>query len=145
MIFKYIERIKKFPKDVRKTYAIILTSVITGVVVCIYLIALFLGSLGTRAPTEDAQGTEVSLRKEIDSIKQLFDASNVFKDEDWQGENIQSATRTNQYEPQQNVYDWEAVMLDGEWSTESNTPDALNAGGFTEATSTATTSGVREL
>lgn len=73
MFFTYIDNLKRKPESVRKKHALIITTIITLVVVCIYLFSLYLHTLGVRG-TEKVQ-EEIQKEK---TTEELFNQSNQF-------------------------------------------------------------------
>jgi len=78
MIIEYIEQLRKQPAEIRRRYALFFTSVVTVVIVLIYVTSLFINSLGTRSVDDRKTATEKS---EEQSISNMFNSSNVFVNE----------------------------------------------------------------
>lgn len=77
MFFEYFENLRSKPKDVRKRYALGLSSAFTFFVVLIWLTSLFLGSLGSRGTEKET----ADATKEPETTTTLFEKANSFVDD----------------------------------------------------------------
>jgi predicted PurR-regulated permease PerM len=75
MIFSYLEKLRRKPVEVRRTYTLVITIVITSVVVLIWLLFAYINSFGTR-PTEGERVNDESSQ----TLTDLFEQSNEFLD-----------------------------------------------------------------
>ena len=73
MVFSYLEKLRRKPAEVRRTYALVFTSVITGIVVLIWLVFAYINNLGTRPVDEGRKDGDSSF-----SLSEVFKQSNEF-------------------------------------------------------------------
>jgi hypothetical protein len=104
MFFEYFENLRSKPKDVRKRYALGLSSALTFFVVLIWLTSIFLGSFGARGTKKEATHTV----QEPETTSTMFGKANSFiddtkgsgdfMDEEWAEElqNLNNSTQQTQ-------------------------------------------------
>ena len=76
MIIKYLENLRKQSPEVRKTYALFFTTVITATIVAIWVVTIYINNLGTRSVDE----TDNNPNKK-QTTSDLFESSNTFVDD----------------------------------------------------------------
>lgn len=80
MLLEYIENLRSKSKDARKRYAILFSIIVTGVVVFIWIIGIFLGSYGMRPPESERVQDSAQSDTETESVSDMFNSANPFLD-----------------------------------------------------------------
>ena len=78
MFLEYFDNLREKPKDVRKRHALFLTSIITGIVVLIWIAGILISNYGSRSPDS---GVDTDGNGQTEDITTLFNSSNTFMEE----------------------------------------------------------------
>ena len=78
MFLEYFDNLREKPKDVRKRYAFFFTSVLTGLIVLIWIGGILISNYGSRSPDS---GVDTDGNGQTEDITTLFNSSNTFMEE----------------------------------------------------------------
>lgn len=78
MFIEYLENLRGKSKEARKRYALLFSSIITGAVILVWIISIFLTNFGMRSSESEKNENKNIEQEETKSVSDLFDSSNSF-------------------------------------------------------------------
>ena len=94
MFFEYFEDVRRRSPEARKAYAISFASIITGIIVFIWLVTLFLGH-GGELLNKDNGNVDKDKPSSIKDSTKMFNSSNMFLKDDMESIKIPKKNNLN--------------------------------------------------